>query len=167
MADKGVVEEEYRVLREEIVARIKLLHQIILTASFLGALFLIGGAWLVSVSKAGLVFYLLVIPIIFAGVVFNYQDNQRTLEATARYIEEELRPKLGGLAWERYLAAHKKRFQVSSAFKLFALLAPFILPIIVMLHYELNPAQSVLAWIDLLLLLVILVNFQYKLYRIK
>jgi hypothetical protein len=166
--DKQAILEEYRVLRAEIAIRLSLLHQIIIFANVLWAVLLIGGLWAYTLSPSVLQTYLLLVPLVFTGLVFNYQDNQRTLEVTAKYIEVELRSKLkDGLDWEKYFAAQKKRYQFSSAYKIFALMVPFSLPIIILISQNLNVAQTWLSIVDLVLLVLILVNFRYKLYRVK
>lgn len=138
-------------------------------ASFFLIVFLIIGLWIYSFNNSDILkTFLLIVPIVFSGHVFNYQDNQRTLEATARYIDTIIKPKYqASLEWEHFFSAHKKNYQFSSAYKVFSLILPFVLPIILLMSQKLSSFQITLAIIDLALLIIILTNFRYKLYRIK
>lgn len=160
--------EEYKLLRTEIAIRLKLLHHLIAIGNILWAVFLIFGIWVYQPGTEIFYTYLLIIPIVFAGLTFNYQDNQRTMEATARYVEDKLKPKFeNGLEWEEFFASQKKIYQLYSANKIFALLVPFLIPIILLTTQNLSNFQITLAAVDILLFVAILINFRYKLYRVK
>jgi len=160
--------EEYRALRAEIAIRMKLLHQLIALGSVFWVVFVTMGFWIYLNYESVFNTYLLIIPIIFAGLLFNYQDNQRAMESTARYLNDVLDKKLDGqLGWERFFATQKKISQYSNANKLFALLIPFLVPIILLISGNLSTFEIYLAMIDLIILLALLTNFRYKLYRVK
>lgn len=166
--------EEFRALRKEIDSRIKILHFLISLGSIFWVIFIIAGILLCQNYSIQIFYsFLLLIPLIFVGLTFNYQDNQRTLETTARYLEINLKPKLKVafgdevFGWEQWFASQKRRYRLSSSFKLFSLLVPLILPIILLIYTSLNNFQTILATVDLLLLIVVIANFRYKLFRIK
>lgn len=160
--------EEYKLLRKEIATRLTLLHQLIAIGNILWAVFLIAGVAIYKISPELFNIYLLIIPIVFVGLTFNYQDNQRTMEATARYIEDILKPKFkGSLQWEKFFGGQKKVYQNYSANKIFALIIPLVIPIIMLLSSRLSTLELTLSIVDLILLLVTLANFRYKLYRVK
>ena len=166
--DNQIHIEEYKALRTEIAIRLKLLHHLIAIGNILWAIFLIFGIWVYQLGTEIFYTYLLIIPIVFAGLTFNYQDNQRTMEATARYLDEKLKSKFeNGLEWEEFFASQKKIYQLYSANKIFALLAPFVLPIILFATQPLSYFQIILVLIDIVLFIAVLINFRYKLYRVK
>lgn len=166
--EKETVIKEFEALRAEIAVRIRIHHQLIALANIFWLVFVIFGTWIFTFGITIFISYILIIPLVFTGLLFNYQDNQRTMEVTAKYIEEKLKPKLEGtLEWEKYFAGQKKNYQFSSAYKTFAFLAPFVLPIILLIDIPLTRFQTDLAIIDLILLVIALINFRYKLYRVK
>lgn len=171
MGKEDILLTEYQALRKEILARLQIHHYIILAASLLWPIFIIAG--IVLVNNLQFYTFLLLIPLVFTGIVFNYQSNQRVMEATARYIEEKIRPKAqeiikdSAFEWEKYFAGQKKRWQFSSIYTLFSLLMPFFIPIILLFINSLTEFQKIIAYLDLFLLIVIIINFRYKLYRVK
>ena len=166
--DKEIILKEYKSLRSEIAIRLKLLHQFSALASIFWVIFLIAGFWIQTLGQNILLNYLLLIPLVFIGLAFNYQDNQRTMEITARYIEYVLKPKLADeLSWEQYFGKQKKMYKFSSANKIFALIIPLILPIVLIFSAKLNQFQITLAIFDSILFAIVLYSFRYKLYRIK
>lgn len=174
MTEKDILIEEFRALRKEIDSRLKILHYLILLASIFWLILIIVGVFINQIYSTNILYdFFLLIPLIFTGLTLNYQDNQRTLEATARYLEYNLKPKLQKiwgkdiLEWERWYASQKKKYQFSSIYKLFALLTPLFIPIILLIFATLNRFQISLAITDTLLLIIIIVNFRYKLFRIK
>jgi hypothetical protein len=174
MSNNPTLIEEFKILRKEVDSRLTILHQLIALASIFWVVLLITGILFLVYFPTQLVnLFLLIIPLIFTGLTFNYQDNQRTLEATARYIEENLKPKLKEidseevLGWEQWFVKHKKNYQFSSSYKLFALLIPFIIPILLLILSPLTGLQLILAIVNLFFLVVIIANFRYKLFRIK
>lgn len=168
-AEQEIFIEEYKALRAEIAIRLKLLHDIIAFATIFWVVLLIAGIWILTFESYILLnTYLLIIPLVFTGIIFNYQDNQRTLEITAKYVEKNLKSVLSsGLEWEQYFAKQKKSYQISSAYKIFALIVPLVIPVVLLISQKLTNFQIVLAIIDLFFLCVVLINFRYKLYRIK
>lgn len=164
-----VIIEEYRVLRAEIQMRAKLLHQLATMVSIFWLVLIISAFWLQNLlTQALFIDFLLLIPLIFTWLTFNYQDNQRTMERAAKYIDEVLNPKLNNeLTWERWFASQKKIYQFSSSFKVLGLLFPFILPIIIFTTQALTNYQTSLGIFDLVLFIIVLINFRYKLYRVK
>lgn len=166
--NKQISIEEYKALRAEIAIRMKLLHQLIALGSIFWVVLVIFGLFLYLYHPKILNIFLLIIPVIFAGIVFNYQDNQRAMESTARYLNDELDKKLDSqLGWERFFAGQKKIYQYSNANKLFALLMPFALPIVLLFVGSLSTLEFYLALMDLIILIALLTNFRYKIYRVK
>lgn len=174
MSSNDILIEEYRALRKEINSRMKLIHFFVFAATCFGLIFLIAGIWLYSFVSLEIFYtYLLLIPLIYVGLIFNYQDNQRALEATARYQEEKIKPKLDKLAnadtleWEMWFVGFKKKVQFSSSYKIFPFILPFVLPIILLINSNLTRSQLYLVYIDLLFFIIVLANFRYKLFRLK
>ena len=145
-----------------------MLHQFIALGSIFWVIFILAGFWIYQFGTETLYTYLLIVPLVFTGLVFNYQDNQRAIESTARYLNDVLDKKLDGqLGWERFFAGQKKVYQFSSANKLFALIIPLLLLIVLLATVNLSTFQIYLSAIDILILLALITNFRYKLYRIK
>jgi len=173
MTEKDILIEEYRALRTEILTRIKILHNTINLGAIFWVIFILIGMLIFQYPPAIFYTFLLIIPLVFTGLAFNYQDNQRFIEATAKYLEEKTKPRFEDLykspvlEWEMYLVDQKKKFQFSSAFKLFSLLIPFVIPALLLIFESLTQFQVYLSLIDLFLLFVIIINFRYKLFRIK
>lgn len=167
--DKEVVLNEYQVLRAEILMRANLLHQHVTVAAVTWVVLLVSSFISYSILEPELfISFLLFIPLVFSSLIFNYQDNQRTLERTAKYIEEVINPKFHGeLEWEKWFAKQKQQSQFSSSYKVLVFLLPFLIPIMVLSYHPLNTWQTLLAIFDIVLLVMILVNFRYKLYRVK
>jgi hypothetical protein len=156
--------EEYRTIREEVVKRAKALHQMIILATILEAVFLIAGIWIYANYGNLFAYYLVFIPIVFAGLVFNYQDNQKTLESLAGYIRSRLGPKLdNSLGWDEFFGEEKAKRRLSNGYKVFALLMPFLIPIVLLIYTNISGVELTLAYIDLVLFALILINFRYKL----
>jgi len=160
--------EEYKALRAEIAIRMKMLHQLIALGSIFWIIFVIFGFWIYQTGVDAFYTYLLIIPLIFSGLIFNYQDNQRAMESTARYINDVLWPKISdSQGWEKYFGSQKKIGQLSNGNKLFALLIPLLIPIAVLVIGDLSNLQTTLAIVDIAVLLALITNFRYKLYRVK
>ncbi len=136
----------------------------ILLATILEALFLIAGIWIYANYGNLFISYLLFIPIIFTGLVFNYQDNQKTLESLAGYVRSKLGPKLNNsLGWDEFFGEEKTKRRFSNGYKVFALLIPFLIPIILLSYGDMNGVELTLVYVDLVLFALILINFRYKL----
>lgn len=142
-------------MRQEITERVKLLHQLIHGATLLSAFFVAFGSWLyMNVPQEVFYWYLLFIPVVMSGVVFNYQSNQMTAEAVAGYLKEV------GDSWEQYYGKHKQGVQLTSFLKVTPLLFPLLLPFFV---EPLTSYQMYLKYFDIALLLFVIANFRYKL----
>ncbi|MFF7264656.1 hypothetical protein ACFZCL_30870 [Streptomyces sp. NPDC008159] len=111
---------EYAALRSEITTRISAQHQVLalhMTAvSVVFSVALSGGArWPV----------LLVIPFVSYTSSEILASLFRTVEAIARYIDEELSPKVpGGLGWESWLARHRPESELRKLTHPYYLLFP-------------------------------------------
>lgn len=167
---------EYEELRKELLSRVKILYQILNLAIVIFALFIVLLIWLYfqSIASNILVILLLFVPIVFAFITFIYQDNQKTLEGVAKYLHDELLPDAKKIAdeniwqWEDYFVKRKKSYQVSSAFKIFVLILPLLIPFYLIWQNLITlPAQWPLAIFDIVLSIIVLINFRYKLNRIK
>lgn len=155
-------EVEYKMLRAEIKTRIKILHQTVNLAVILLAVFLVAGSGLYLASSDQLLMesYLLLLPLVFAGLTNNYQANQMTLEATARYLASAL-PRLSN--WEEFYGRQKRQFELLSFLKTLPLFIPLTLPLVVWFIFGWPEGKlGILAAIDLLLLILIIFNFRYK-----
>lgn len=149
-----IKQEDLRNMRHEILERAKALHQMIDLAVGLGAVFLITSFWLkTNIRPENFEVYILLIPIVFAGLTFNYQANQMTMEAVARYVMT-ISP-----GWDEYYASHKRKVQLTSFLKVLPLLLPQLLPLF---FYTSRVTQPLLWWVDMVLLLLVLFNFRYK-----
>lgn len=146
--------EELRSMRIEILERAKALHQMINFAVWLSVVFIVATFWLVkSINPENFEVYILLIPMVFAGLTFNYQANQMTMEAVAGYVRK-LSP-----GWEEYYGNHKQKFQLTSFLKILPLLVPQLLPFF---FYNSRLTQPLLWWVDVVLLFLVLFNFRYK-----
>lgn len=155
-------EVEYKMLRAEINTRIEILHQTINLAVILLAVFLVAGSGLYLASSDQLLIesYLLLLPLVFAGLTNNYQANQMTLEATARYLQTKAQ---GISEWEDFYGRHKRHYKLLSFLKTLPLFIPLTLPLVVWLIFGWPEGKlGILAAIDLLLFSLIIFNFRYK-----
>lgn len=142
-------------MRQEITERVKLLHQLIYGSTLLSAFFVAFGSWLyMNVPQEVFNWYLLLIPVVIAGLVFNYQSNQMTMEAVAGYL------KSADDGWEKHYGNHKQGVQLTSFLKVTPLLLPLLLPFII---EPLTDHQMYLRYFDFALLLFVIANFRYKL----
>jgi hypothetical protein len=164
---RDILIAEYTALRAEVTERVKMLHLMLTTAVLLQMVALIVYFIIVDIDALR---FALTIPIIFAVLTFNYQANQMTLEQVAGY-SDHLRRQLAGDAsgsWDEAYGKLKKKYKLTSFLKVWPLLAPMILPFIFLLSYGgLTPDSigNTLIIVDVLLFLMVIVNFRYKLYR--
>lgn len=107
---------EYNQLKNEIAVRVRLLHLFILVAvllSFTSLLFVFVMIY-ADFELNKIILFLLLLPIIFALLTFNYQANQMTLEGLAGYIGYELKNKMPKelkteiIKWDEYYGQYKK-----------------------------------------------------------
>ncbi len=150
-------QEDLGNMRDEILERAKALHQIINLAVLLGGIFLVAAFWLKQLLiPADFELFILLIPIVFAGLTFNYQANQMTMEAVASYVRT-ISP-----GWEEYFGAHKQKVQLTSFLKILPLLLPQLLPLFFLASWSTQP----LLWgTDVILFLLVFFNFRYKIVR--
>lgn len=147
--------EEYQSLRHEVINRATLLHILIALSGILTFFALI----------AALAFdfdtlLLLLLPPIFAGLLFNYQANQMTLEQVARYIQN----KYGGNEdWDTFYGQAKTHHRLTSFLKIIPLFLPLLIPMILELNQQVPPRLQWLAWTDMVLFALSIYNFKYKL----
>lgn len=149
-------------LRQEILERVKGLHGLITTGTYLSAFFLVAGFFLSTLlPTVTFNWYILTLPLVFALLTFNYQANQMTMEAVGAY----LRQKESSEGWETFYDRYKKGVQLTSFLKILPLLVPQLLPIILWAtNASLEPNQQLLASADLVLFLLVIANFRYKLF---
>lgn len=157
-------EKEYESIRQEIIARAKLLHQIINLGIILLAAFSISITWLAGQKiESNLIEHLLLlIPIVYAGLIFNYQANQMTLEALAQYLKEKYRYN----EWDKFYGRYKIDNRLTSFSKVIPLLLPLFTPLLVILLKNGLPTDILgldLLVLDLILLVPVVLNFRYKL----
>ena len=164
---------EYKALRGEIVKRIIFLHQTINLHIILQIILLIFGYLLYSQGQ-GIIFYALLSTIFLNFITFNYQSNQMSLEAISKYIHESLRPKVKDivkedvLEWEKYFADHKAHYKFEAFFKATPFIFPNLIPLIVLiLRPPLGFWENFLIIFDLVLFIIMIENFRYKLRRVK
>lgn len=154
MTEMDIKQEDLRNMRHEVLERAKALHQMINLAVGLGVVFLIASFWLGTfISPESFQVYILLIPIVFAGLTFNYQANQMTMEAVARYVTTI------SSGWDEYYASHKRKVQLTSFLKILPLLLPQLLPLF---FYPSRMTQPFFWWVDIVLFLLVLFNFRYK-----
>ncbi len=167
---------EFEALRNELDGRIRFLHQTINLAIVFWCVLLIAVFYFIScdLNRDLLVTFILIIPIVFDLLGYNYQSNQNSLESIANYIYEVVRPRaadLNGrevLAWEKYFAAQKEPFKIESSTKVFPFILPSVIPIVLLaLRVPLSDFQRLLSYLDIALLCLMAENFRYKLRRVK
>lgn len=155
MADDQFKLEEFKVNWTEIVERVKILHGLIALAVILMAVFLIGGVFLFGqLGTERFSWYLLLIPVVFACLTFNYQANQMTMEAVASYAQNI------HSGWHNYYGSHKRSYQLTSFLKVLPLLLPLLIPFIV---DPVSANAQILRFFDFALLALVIFNFRYKL----
>lgn len=161
---------EYETTRREVIERAGALHRLIALASTLAFVALIVASILQALhaTQEQLWTYLLFLPPIFAGIAFNYQANQMTLEAVAMF-SDRLRTQLGGnsMSWDGFYGRWKKAVQLTSFLKTLPLLMPLVIPFYALslpwIKHE--PQLMWLMIVDILLALLVIVNFYYKALR--
>lgn len=168
--------KEYENLRQEIIWRISFLHQtislaIIFLVVFIIAIFI---SITLNISRELLHTFLLVTPIIFILLGFNYQSNQSSLESISKYFEDVLKPNLPKkynkniLNWDCFFAKEKKRIKIESSTKVLPFLAPSLIPFyFIFSGISLDKYQWVIIIVDIILLLIMIEHFRYKLRRVK
>ena len=108
--------EEYKALRNDIQQRIQFRFQIFsLLLIAMGALFPLG-----LQEEAPSPMPLLIYPVIALFLTLSWVHQGVIMIKLARYIRDEIEPKLPGLAWEQTIARESKRF---SGFSLLGTLA--------------------------------------------
>ena len=108
--------EEYKTLRNDIQQRIQFRFQIFgLLPIAMGALFPLG-----LQGEAPSAMPLLIYPVIALFLTLSWVQQGVIMIKLARYIRDEIEPKLPGLAWEQTLNRESKRV---SGFSLLGLLA--------------------------------------------
>jgi len=151
---------EYQCLQSEITQRSKILHGIISLAAILLLFSIIFFFTLkiFEVEQHFIKFYLLLLPLVFASLAFNYQANGFTLEAALKYTE-----KLFQKSWRPYYLEEKKRYRLIAFMKALPLWIPFLGPFFILNQIFLDTFSIVLFFINNILLLIIIRNFiRYK-----
>lgn len=160
----------YSQMRSEIVARIKVLHSILLWSSMLLGASVIFAVYLSSVnaSQTLIITYILSLPIVFSLIGFNYQANQMTMESVARYLKHHIEteePEAEFLSWEMFYASQKSKYELVSFLKVVPILMPQLLPIAVIVFLGELPNLVFQQWliaIDLALFVLLIFDFRYK-----
>ena len=149
--------EKSEKLRQEITERVKILHQIINLAILLIVFALSFIVWLLTIGAKieQMMLFVLSLPIIFAFLTFNYQANQMTLEGLAKYLKKEG-------SWDEFYGQYKKSRRPTSFLKVLPLLAPQFVPLIIWPFFVDFDQFWWLIIIDLMLLLLVFLNFRYK-----
>ncbi len=167
---------EFAVLRQELNSRIKFLHQTINLAIVFWCVLLLATFCFIlwGLPRDLLITFILIVPVIFDLLGYNYQSNQCSLESASKYVYEIVRPRAAGvsgqevLTWEKYFADQKEPFKIESSTKVLAFILPSAIPFALLaLRIPLNGYQRALVYIDILFLLLLLENFRYKLRRVK
>lgn len=164
------METEYTVMRQEITARLQILHQQLNLATTLLMASLLFGVffWGIQASFSNVETFLLTLPIIFACLTFNYQANQMTMEAVANYLRDHCVNKEVAAGWENYYCSRKEGVQLISFLKVLPLFVPQLLPIILIAWHGTWPVSGIdqiLTSIDLALFALVIFNFRYKFKR--
>ncbi len=148
--------------RGEITGRVTVLHNQLTAASCLSFLLILAIIWLNQSQQVELVPWLLLgIQPVFAALAFNYQANQITMEALAKYlITSESQDKVWESVWDNY----KKNIRLASVLKTTGLILPQILILawLTINCSELNQLQKLVLAFDWLMGLLVLINFRFK-----
>mgnify|MGYP006952612258 FL=1 len=154
-------------LRAEITRRVGLLHQqlnlaavMLLAAAGFGYYLYLLGTTFEQLETFGLF-----LPLVFSCLTFNYQGNQMTLEALARYLREQSPGQATAAKWENFYGDFKRSVQLISFLKILPLLLPQLLPFIYLARHgwPIGLLDGILISFDLALLLLTIFNFRYKL----
>ncbi|MBI2263211.1 hypothetical protein HYU72_01030 [Candidatus Berkelbacteria bacterium] len=156
-------EKEYETLSQKGMAREQFLHNTINLHIILQiVLFIVG--YILYLQDYDIVLFVLFIPIFLNSMTFNYQSSQSTLEEIGRYINKHYKE----LKWERSFAEHREHYKFEAFFKVLPLLFPNTIPIaLLVLQTPLNQWEIVILVFDLVLLLIMIESFRYKLRRVK
>ncbi len=160
--DTSWKQAEYVQLRQEIVARVTLLHQLLALASLSTLVVLLCVVWLIGYGFTQSAVWLgLAYPFVSATIAFNYQANQMTMESVARYVQGNLDTYVG---WDRSYGEAKLPHMLTSFLKIMSLLIPHLAALGIFVGVnDLSFYQLVLAWLNIGVLLVLVFNFRYKL----
>ena len=161
--------EEYRGARSEVRERARFLHTALSLGVILEATAAVGWAGLVlfHASTSLQHTFLLLQPVIFATLAFNYQANQMTLEAVAGF-SDRLRSvpdfKVETASWDQAYGTHKRGYELTSFLKIMSLMLPLLLPFVVIGLKGGFPqgGNGVLCAVDVALFLLVVANFRYK-----
>lgn len=165
MQEENIKSLEYQCLQAEIAQRSRILHGILNLATIFILLSIIFFfvLQLFNIDQQLIIFYLLLLPLVFASLVFNYQANGFTLEAALKYTEK-LFPK----SWRPYYLEEKKKYRLIAFTKALPLWIPFLIPFFLLDQIFLNTSFIILFIINNTLFLIILLNFiHYKLDYLK
>jgi hypothetical protein len=145
--------------RNEITGRVVVLHNQLTVAAVMALVVLLAFLWLEDTGKE--TWLLLGSAPIFAALTFNYQSNQITMEAMAKYL---MTTEYQDKEWERYWENYKLGIRFSSVMKTMALILPQIVILIWLSFFvNLTQPQVLLVVFDWLLGVLVLLNFRYKL----
>lgn len=151
---------EYQCLQSEIAHRSRILHGILNLAAiliFISIIFFLV-LKIFEVEQQLIKLYLLLLPLVFANLAFNYQANGFTLEAALKYTE-----KLFEKSWRSYYLEEKKKYRLIAFTKALPLWTPFLAPFFMLNQIFLDIPSIVLFFINNILLLIIIRNFiHYK-----
>jgi hypothetical protein len=166
MSNQELLLKEYEIIRLEIIERAKLLHQLISLSVILSSTLFIVAFWLFpSFSLQQKDSFLLGLPLLFAGLTFNYQANQMTLESLAGYSRELVKTSPPIQTWDDFYGKYKYHYQLTSFLKTLPLLVPQLVPYFFFVPLSQTSLGKVLLSVDIVFFLLVLVNFRYKMHR--
>jgi hypothetical protein len=156
---------EYSQLRQEISARLVMHHNQLALATVLQLVCALFVMWLnhPTANWESTELFLLIVPIVFAGLTFNYQANQCTMESVGRYLNQQYGN--SGMKWEEFFGTEKFKSKLVSFSKALPLIWPLFIPVVLwsVVGWPEGKLASSLFVVDLTLLIIMLANFRYKL----
>lgn len=161
--------DEYIALRQEVTARALLLHQLLGLLTILEMLIVIISFYFINQRQWSLVYTLLLAsPIVLAGLTFNYQANQMTLEAVANYSALLVEPDSKTIAWDTTYGKIKRNYQLISFLKIWPIIVLHLSPLLLIIGSPSvfkSPINLVLFVCNVVVGLLVLFNFRYKIER--
>jgi uncharacterized membrane protein YhaH (DUF805 family) len=142
-----------RELRDEITMRVRLAHQTLNLGVVLATAFIGIGALIVGQPGEGMRWLLLLAPLVFAGLLLNYQENIVMVRRAAAYLKETHKE---NEKWERWLEERRASTKVLTFFKMFIMVIPLFTGLFAQ---NLTDAQTVVQFFDIAILIFVLINF--------
>ena len=147
---------EYKCLQSEIAERGKILHNIINLSIILLFISLIIFIALIILNIPDNIFilYLLLLPPLFAFLIFNYQANGHTLEVALEYTQHLFED-----SWRPFYMKKKKKYLLIAFAKVLPMLLPLLIPLCL---YSRIGAYKPLFFFDIVLGFMVAANYLYK-----